>query len=312
MDDIIAVDRSQWKIALVGIATAIACVCLGYAIHVNQMTYGLIATIVVATALLLQSLMVHSGRLIGMLAAAQGAVLVVAGFWGTGITNATLLGGLVAGVLLIVASWRGQNYAGRTLTISVREAGRAVTPLVMTVAALIATIAITSALSADGLTLSRSALEGFLKPGEWITQRFAPGFALNGTLGEFVRANSGLVFKGELAQLPKSQQDEAIAQVLVQIQETIRGTFAVNARVGDTMLDIIEKITNAQLKKIPEDLHTPVWLGVGVLIFLTIKGIAALLGGIVGLLAAALYQLFMICGFLRLGLESRQKEVVVL
>lgn len=319
MDDIIAVDRSQWKIILVGIFTAIAGAWLGYATSqwftatsMMATVYGLIAAIVFAILFLLQSLMIHSGRLMSMLVIVEGASLIIAGFWKIGITNATLLGGLAVVTLLVLASWRGQGYAGRTLLISVREAGVAVTPLAMTAIALVASVAVVGSLSENGLIVSRSTLEGFLKPSEWVVQRFAPGFALQGTLNDVVRASSELILKGELAAVPQSAQTELINGAVSQIQEMIRGTFAVNVRASDAVFDIIERVANAELKKIPDDLHTLVWLGIGILIFLTIKGFGALLGGIVGMIAALMYQLLTMLGFIRVGFESRQKEVVVL
>ncbi len=312
MEENIAVDRSAWKIAVISIATALAGAWLGYAISNELSLIGLIAATVFALLFLMQSLMMHSGRLIGVVVAAQGAGLLGVSFWDVGMTNATLLGGLVTIGVLMLASWRGQNYTARTLAISARDAGSVVTPLTMTAIALVATIAIVGTLSANGLAISRSALEGFLKPGEWIVQRFAPGFALDGTLSNFVRTNSELILKGELAVVPKAQQEEAISGALLQIQSTIRDTFAINARANDTMIDIIERIINVQLKKIPDDFRVPVWLGVGVLIWLTIKGFGSLLGGIVNIAAAAFFQLLLLIGFIRTGLESRQKEVVVL
>lgn len=312
MDEVIGVDRSLWKITIVGVITACAAGWLGYAVDHGQTLYGVIAAGVFALLLIVQSMTIHSGRLIGTIVIAQGAIVVVFGFWRTGITNATLLGGLATVALLTIASWRGQSYATRTLAVSSREAGNVVTPLTMTAISLMATIVLVGTMSANGLILSREMIEGFLKPGEWIVQKFAPGFALQGTLQDVVRASSETLVKGGLGGLPESAQDELINAAAGQLQETISDMFGASVRRTDTIIDIIGRVANAKLEKIPENLHTSVWLGVGLLVFLTIKGFGALLGLLVGIAAAALYQLLLLTGFMRVGLETRQKEVVVL
>lgn len=319
MDEAIAVDRSQWKAGLVVAITVITGVWLGYAIDQWSEVADVGATIAIVLALtvftalfILQALMVHSWRVLGMFAIVEGFAMVSLGFQSVGFTNATLLGGLITIIALVIAGRYGQGYTERTIAISIREAGNAVVPILMTAVTLCVTVAFTSGLSTNGLQFSRETILGIMKPGEWVVQRFIPGFRVEGTLKEFVRANSGSIFQGGIGAVPRALQDAAISGAITQLQETIEGMFAVRVGVNDSLVDIIERVVNSELRKIPESWHTSVWIGIGAIIFFTVKGFGALIGGVAKLIAALLYQLLLAVGFMQIGSESRQKEIVVL
>lgn len=307
----------------IGVIVALTTLVAGYFGHLwnlwllnGEQSVSLAAAMVVVAmigllvCMMLQSLLIANRALLALATGLQGIALIIALFWNMPPSAITVMLLLLGLALLIYAAWGGGAYQDRVLSISVRELGMALLPMAITAIALVTTIRYVVPITGNDFAISEKGIVGLLKPGEAIVGAFAPNFSFNMTLGDFVRANTGLLFAGQLAGVPESQKRELIAQAEVQFAQTIRQALNIAVGPKTALIDIVQQGINDQLQKIPKEWRGWVWIGFGVLVFLTIKGLASLLGAPVVWITWLVYQLLLLMGFARISYEEKQKEIV--
>lgn len=314
----VSVDRSRWKIgAIAVIGVVIAAYCgYGIALWLNEGVIGslaIIAGFLFPVLLLLQATMMHSRSVLGGIVFAEGVALGAPIIAQSKSVEVMVVGTFITVSLLLVASVRGQRSNAESLTVSVTRVSMMALPMTITALSILFSFAYAITLRGAGeLQIPKKTVIALVRPSEWIVNKFTTHFSFDESLERNIRENSGLLLKGELATLPKNVQDEALQTAIVQFRDAISETFGIATNIKEPLIDIVVRIVNSQLQKVPAEFRLPLWFGVGVIIFLTVKGIGALISILVQWAAVIMYQLLLVLGFFRVGFEERRKEIVVL
>ena len=107
------------------------------------------------------------------------------------------------------------------------------------------------------------------------------------------------------------EKNSAISGALDQLRG-LAGNYGINFKNTETLSDVFYNFAMQKLNLIPDTFRNLIPVGLVLLIFLTIKGVAVFLRWFISGLAYLLYELALATGFARLTLESRSREIVVL
>jgi len=151
-------------------------------------------------------------------------------------------------------------------------------------------------------TASKRVLENVFKPAEPIIARIIPGFKFNDTLGGILTKSSPV----------KPEAPGTITAQVNQMIDTLEKAIGVRAAQADQIIDILYKATIGRLLTLSKNMQTLILLGVGLLLFLTVKGLLFIVNWVVLLIVYIAMKVLQATGFYKISLENRSKEVVVL
>lgn len=176
--------------------------------------------------------------------------------------------------------------------IAFRAAARVSTAL-----AILVTVIYFGSIDFKDQTLAKKTLSAMLKPAEPIAARFLPGFKLESSLAQLA------------GQLAPAKMQPAITEQLTLL---VKDWFGVTAKPQDTVLDVVYRATVGKLLTLPVYMQNIILAGVGILIFLIIKGFLFIINWLAVFLGFIGYEVLRAAGFYKITLESRSKEVIVL
>lgn len=139
---------------------------------------------------------------------------------------------------------------------------------------------------------------------EGIVSKLLPGFSAKISFNDLMRM---LVSKTN-RQLPLENIDVAVADVNQRISRSV----GINIHPQENIIDGLQKIINAALVKIPDQLKILIVVGLGVIIFFTINGGTFIFIWIIGILTWLIYKLILTTNFARINLEKSQKETITI
>ncbi len=79
-----------------------------------------------------------------------------------------------------------------------------------------------------------------------------------------------------------------------------------------TIIETLSDFINQKFTQLPAKTKPLVFIGLGFLIFLTIKTTAVLLHWLIYFIAYILYEILIISGFIKISLQSQSKEIILL
>lgn len=212
---------------------------------------------------------------------------------------------IVALVLgLMMGFLKGRTEMRDLLKIKFLKISRHVSSLVLTGIALFITLYLLSTFNFPEFTISKGAFEFSLKGVEPIVAQFIPGFSLDApfdeTLKNFIRSR-----------VPQETTETAVNEAASNLHADITKGTGTALEAADKTIDAFYKIFIFKLFTLPQGLKNFVFLALGLLIFVLIKGINFFINLIVNGLAFLIYELLLAFNFMYIGSENRTKEVLI-
>lgn len=259
------------------------------------------------TALVIQFFAVNTFRIaIPLLAFEAGALLVflpVAGEGGIALLAAT---GLLV-LFLLGGFWRSRTDLNNHLNVRFfRTATHGLGP-VLTGIALFLSVYGVGLVNAPRLSIHPNVIQIVLEEAVPIARRLIPGFSPGLPLRQFLESFAGTRLPGSVP-----NRGAAVGVLADELSKQLERMTRIRIEAADTVNTFVERAVNEGLGRLPEKAKLFVLFGIGILLFLALKGLAFFVNWAVTLLAFLAYQFLLVFGFFYLGFENRSKEVVLI
>lgn len=160
------------------------------------------------------------------------------------------------------------------------------------------------------LTVSRDFIAYFAQPVEYAGQLFIKDFSLAMTARDFLNHFADRNLSDTVRQLPSDQQQAAREQVITDLAQRLGEATHSRINLQSQVIDVVVWIGNVQLQRIPEAGRTPLLIAIGVVLFLFITGFVFLFSWIISILSRLIFQLLLWLGFIKIGGEKKEVQVV--
>ena len=218
-------------------------------------------------------------------------------------------------LILYSANAAGRKIINNSLKIRFGEISRVVVYGGIVAVALIVSAVIPMFLeSTQNMPISHTVFEDIFSVNQGWINKFVPGFTTTSTLEE-VANNISQNSVNELPQakyLPTKEKQQLVNAANKSFYDKISGF--INSSIDPVMKipDIAFQAAKDNFMKLPDNLKNFVYVGIGALIFLTAASISWPIRIIVSFLAYIIYEILISLGFIRISLEDRSKEVIIL
>lgn len=299
--------------AAVGFVMSRAMIAVAAQANLYDALWLLGASVFFLTLLSLQAVAIASRKILAFALVAESLVVVVS-FMG----EASFVGvviSVMAAIVFIASGLRGQKDAQASVKIYFGKIIRVVAPLAVTAIALLFSYAYTMNVVSPDLNISEKGFNALLSPLGSALRKFIPEFELTMTFNKLMEA----VILSDLPQLPaelRAAPREAKLQLLNEsrgeVLRFVSEKLGVTARGADQVSEVLYRAANNKLSVIPEKWRQILPVGFGVLVFLTVRGLAFIINYLTMLLGWLLYRLLLAVGFFHVVSEQASKESVVL
>ncbi|MEK7566382.1 MAG: hypothetical protein AAB494_01775 [Patescibacteria group bacterium] len=116
----------------------------------------------------------------------------------------------------------------------------------------------------------------------------------------------------EFQSLPKKAQEQELKKQSNLLLGNLSQYFGAELNPRLSVSSAIFEALKKKFESLPDNIKTLVFVGVGVLIFLTIEALAWPLKVIIGFLAFLVYEILMTAKFAKITVETRSKEIITL
>ena len=272
------------------------------AADIRSMLFAAGAVLVWLAVLLIQYVTVAASRVALSVLFLESATLLI--FLTKGASLYLLVAAGVVFVFLALGFWRARTDLESVLKIRFWRTGFHAISAAVTGFALFLTIYGIGLVDVSRLYLPKRMADALLKSAAPVAARFIPNFSPTLSVAEFLRTAAVKKFPDATP----AELDLVIRNATKEIEKALKA----NVNVNDTISDLIYRAANQGLAKLPESSKPFVLLGLGALIFIAIKGVAFFVNWIVVFMAFLLYQALLVFGFIYIGYETRNKELIVL
>lgn len=317
MGDSVKIKLMFWKLWVIGIGNTAISGVFGYFLYQffrgeSGFWLAVVWGILFLTGFLLQSLYVLSEKIELVMLAAEGVALITLFLtqW-----NLALLIGLVAALgFFWLAARDGQRDVESQMKFSLRRFQQLTASKTLTAISLLVTVGYFSAagVTAESLFSSKN-FAAMLKPAEPLLRNtLIRNFSFTMTVGAFLEAIALQELGEEIRNLPAAVQNQALRGLIQSAQNQLTASLGIRFDAKDTLADIFYRYTLGWVNKIPENYRLLVPLGIGVALFLTVRGIANVAKPVVFVLGYGLHRLALRTGLVVIKKEMREKEVISL
>ena len=298
------------KIIAIGLISGLLAFAYGYFFSQFTITsdylfllWALIAGIFYLAFFLVKSLVIDSrGWVLSSIVA--DVLLLTAFFWKTAPTLWLALGSALTILFLFIADWRGRIELKNMIEIRFRELKLTVISTAFLSLTFISLFVYISVINLDQIKLSRKPFDYAVESSEGLVQRILPRFSTQINFGDLIKIIVERA-RPDLSPEVSGNLAEDLSQKISQQTKT-----AINLQ--ENAFDVLYKIINNLLTRIPENLRLPAVIAFAVLIFFVINGGAFLFIWLISLAAWLIYKLMLTANFVHIKLEKTQKEVVSL
>lgn len=306
-----------WTLAILGVLSSLS---LGYFLKSFFDTDGfsrLVSMLLIALAFILiflfQAIFIKSKNIILWIIAAESLTL-VSFFIKEG--SALLISAwLAALILLYSAANQGRKTLNNQLKIKFTEISKKVIPGAITALAVFASIIYVGSINSGHQIISQSQLKKFLTPAEPIIKNMVvKDFSLNMTVGQIIES----LALSKLDPVQKTIISKSPAAKKMLINQALESLKPQAEKIGlelnssKTIIETLSDFINQKFAQLPTKTKTLVFIGLGFLIFLTIKTTAALIHWLIYFIAYIIYEILIVSGFIRISLQSQSKEIFLL
>ena len=303
------IDRSVFKIAALSVASVILAGLFAYQFFHLALDADLSAVLIVIglgvgwlTFVTLQTFLIKSLNIAGGLVFFE--VLAVWLMMPQKFSSLNLLGIIILLILLVIGFIGGRADINNSLKIRFWRTSRRTVPAAMTGLAILITLYLLQSFNLTQFSIPRSAFDFFLKSSEPLLAFFIPNFSLDAKVDDVLKSFVE-------SRLPPVTPAPVVNEAVLGLKKSIREATGINIsgeeRVGDALYDI----SIARLLSLPSAVKTLALVALGLLIFLFLKGLALVLNWIIIMLAFLIFQMLLAFNFMHVGIESRNKEIIV-
>lgn len=229
---------------------------------------------------------------------------ITAFFWQAAPMVWLVLGLILTAGLLFIADWRGKRELGNMIKIRFRELKLTVISTAFLSLTFISLFLYIAVLDFNQIKLSRAPFDYAVRSSEGLVQRILPRFSTKVNFGELLR----MVVSRARPDLPPAVSDILVTDLTTRLAQSTN--TAINLR--ENALDVIYRIINNLIDKIPANLRLPAIIVFAIVIFFLINGGAFIFIWLISLLAWLIYKLMLTTNFAHIKLERSQKETVTL
>lgn len=307
-----AINRSYLKIALIGIVAVLAAGFFGLELAAlksgttgDRLLAAALAGIVWLTLAFLAAFLADQKGL-GILLFGLQTLAAALPSYRFFLSSPYLLAGAV--LLFVFLTWgylRARLDLEEYLNIRFFRIGAKALPLFISGVAIFSAIYSAGVLDITGFSFSEAAVTKTLESAAPLMRRFIPGFSpeatVQGALSSFVRR-----------QLPLDVPEAAVDQNTAALREKIAELTGIPLRGEDTVSQAVYENAILKLRSLKAGARVVALAVIGVLIFLTIKGVAFFIQWVIMLLGFLFYHALLMLNFFSIGFETREKEVIVM
>jgi hypothetical protein len=313
------VDYSLWKILLISFFGFIASTTAGYFIGQGDFLTGLLSVIGFFAFLSLQVFLVKGFGKIALAILAESIGLVAASglvkfgqipFW------ILLAAGAIFFFFTLAAARTGRKYAENSLKLNFFRTTYSLLPR-----AIIAMIVFVSVIYGASFNpvkfLSPASFSAVLRPFQPLLSRYLPGVTFDSTMRAFLAKSAELTLQQQMIsgqfELPAGQTSNQIiagtaANFSTQLERYL-GPIDPSKTISETIYSAVDQKLSNLIASWPAFLVSIV---IGVLVFLLLKSVAFLVFWPTAFLGLIFYEVLLMIGFVRVSLETRSREIVLL
>jgi hypothetical protein len=306
------IDRSLWRIVVIGVATVGAALVMGLMINgvrtnvsIESAVFLIMAAIIWSVFLFLQMFMVKSMMINTPLILGQVVAMIIASFHSVSLY--LIIAGVIFYAFLLVGFTRGRWDLMNYLKIRFFKIGTRALPLFVTGLALFLAIYFVSAFDESNFAISEKIFGLVVGSASPVLEKAIPGFDPNMSVSEFLR----LVAR---QQVPEGvvTSEELIDQTASTLRQTIQDKTGASIGSGESVQNSLYRNLVNKLSNATAPIRAGALAIVGIGLFFGIKAVAFFVNWIILLIAFMLYRILLVVNFFYIGVEDRKKEVIVL
>ncbi|HDH31235.1 MAG TPA: hypothetical protein ENH26_00470 [Candidatus Wolfebacteria bacterium] len=168
----------------------------------------------------------------------------------------------------------------------------------------------------EGFFIPQSTFEKIISPAANIINKLniLPEFDFSASIGDLVKnmAQEQINESPQLQMLPEAVKEQmivkAIKKIEIQISDFLGMPIKSEAKISATLYNVmVDKFSG-----LPKNIKSAILIGIAVIIFLTIEGIAWPIRWVIAVFAWLIYELLLAAGFANIVLEGKSRELIIL
>lgn len=312
------VDTSMTKLIGIGIVNTLAAALLGLALKSVIANGGLTAGNILAVVgtnllflslFLMQVLFIKSLKIQSMVVGAETFALIAPFLlsWSWSL----ILGIALLFAFLLRAAKRGMNEMDNQIKVEFFPIEKHTLPSAVTALSIFVSILYVSVSGIGASFISKDAFRVLLKPADPVIQALlVKDFSVDMTVVKFAEVLSAKQFGDTFTKLPVAAKSQALTEVVNQLHAQM-AAYGVTFKNSDSINDVFYAFAENKFDLIPKNYRSSIPFVVFFLTYFTVKGLGSLLRWLVSTPAYVLYQFLLSVGFARIGVESRNREIII-
>ena len=312
------VDLSRTRLILIGVLNVLAAGWLGYALEAVVANGGLdggnvvaviTGNIVFLSFFLLQFLFIKSMKLQAMLVFFETAGISV--FFSQYWSWLVMLAMILLFVFLLNAIRHGRTEMENQMKVHFFRIEKNLLPPAITALALFISILYVDVNGVGKSFASKETIRTLLKPSEPLIQLLvSKDFSVDMTVSKLAESIAAKQFGEAFTSLPQAAKTLAVGEMTSQLREQA-ATYGIIFKNSDTVSDVFYSYFFRKFNTIPDQYRKFIPFLVFILTFFAVKSLGSLMRYAIALPAYALFQILLATGFVRIGLESRSREIIL-
>ncbi|TSC96440.1 MAG: Uncharacterized protein Athens101426_360 [Parcubacteria group bacterium Athens1014_26] len=315
------VDTSNFKVWTLAILGTLFSSAVGFLskIYINAQNSPYLLYLITISLLFLvvfffQSILIKSGKINFLIVTAESISLIL---FFLDKTSLLLIITLIINIILFwSANSNGRNIIKNQIKIRFKEIVSKTIPPAVTALSIFISIIYASSLYSNKQIISESALKSLLAPTESVIQKFSniKDFSFNMTASQLTGSlTMSNLDPGQKAAISgsataKKELDKKVFQGLQQQAKN----YGVNLDPNKTITQTFSGFLNDKFAGLANNFKILIIMALGFLIFLTIKGTVTLLHWPIYLFIYLIYEILTALGFIKISLQSRNQEIIVM
>ena len=278
-----------------------------------QLLWALLCALAFLVIFILQTFFIRSNIHFGLVFLLQSFALI--GFFFNATLPITIMF-VVIYAMLYSTSYTGRKILDNTLKVDFWNISKLVAPKGIIVVTLLVSVFVPLHLqtSGDGIPLSAAAFDAILRSGNVFMQRFYPGIDTTKSLEQFARTATEQqlnVIPGANA-LPANAKEQLVRKGMQDVYKQVFSATGVQVNPKDPLSKSAYAVLQKKFNGLQDATKTWIFVLAGSLIFISIASIIWPIRILVSLIAYVVYESMIALGFIRLTIEERPKEILLL
>ncbi|PIT92398.1 MAG: hypothetical protein COU08_02740 [Candidatus Harrisonbacteria bacterium CG10_big_fil_rev_8_21_14_0_10_42_17] len=306
----VEVDRSRFKIIVIGIVAFIAALGFGYQLSKipTHLTGGVIVSAVLTGMIwlvfvLLQTFLVKSPTIGAQLLATQALAVLLPSYKALSLLISAA--GIILFVFMYVGFLRGRSNILNFIKIKFFKISAHTISLFVTGIAIFVAMYFVNSVDISELPFSQKTFDSVLDTVTPLIRRAVPEFAPDVTVYEVLESIA-------ISELPENVPPETVQSGVNQLKGGFEKKYGIVLNENDTVRNSLYENLIVKIQSLEStQARTIALAAIGLIVFLSIKGFAFFISWIIILIAYIVFKILQTTNFFYIGLEDRQKESIV-